>query len=95
MLNNMVLENMKKTIEMMSKYHQIEILKILVDNECKLNENKSGVFINLTFLNETVIEEVQKYIQYIQEQEQTINTTEYIKEEYKTEYIKEEYKTLV
>lgn len=84
MLNNMVLENMKKTIEMMSKYHQIEILKILVDNECKLNENKSGVFINLTFLNETVIEEVQKYIQYIQEQEQTLNTTESIKEEYKT-----------
>lgn len=84
MLNNMVLENMKKTIEMMSKYHQIEILKILVDNECKLNENKSGVFINLTFLNETVIEEVQKYIQYIQEQEQTLNTTECIKEEYKT-----------
>lgn len=80
----MVLENMKKTIEMMSKYHQIEILKILVDNECKLNENKSGVFINLTFLNETVIEEVQKYIQYIQEQEQTLNTTESIKEEYKT-----------
>lgn len=95
MPNITFLENIKKIIEMMSKYHQIEILKILVNNECKLNENKSGVFINLTFLNETVIEEVQKYIQYIQEQEQTLNTTENIKEEYKTEYIKEEYKTLV
>ena len=34
------LENMKRYIENMNKYHQVEILKILSKNLCKINENK-------------------------------------------------------
>ena len=56
------LENLKTTIEKMNNHHQIEVLRILSRHLCKLNENKSGVFINLSYVDEPVIEELQKYI---------------------------------
>ena len=46
------LETLKKTIETLNKYHQVEILKILTKNLCKINENKSGCYVNMSFLNE-------------------------------------------
>jgi hypothetical protein len=87
-MNNMVsLETTKKSIESMSKYHQVEILKLLVNNNCKLNENKSGVFINLSFISENVIMELNKYIKYTQDQELYLITTEYQKEEFKSSLV--------
>jgi hypothetical protein len=80
------LENIKKTIEAMNKFHQIEILKILSKNLCKINENKSGVYINLSFLSTEIVEELKEYIQYTKEQETSINTMEYQKEEFKNAY---------
>jgi hypothetical protein len=80
------LENLKRTIETLNKYHQIEILKILTKNLCKINENKSGCYVNLSFLNEESIEEIQKYIAYVKDQEESLNTMEYQKEEFKNAY---------
>ena len=57
------LENIKKTIEEMNKFHQIEILKILSKNLCKINENKSGVYINLSFLSKEIIDEIKDKIE--------------------------------
>jgi len=79
-----LLETIKSSIEKMNKHHQIEILRILSKQLCKLNENKSGVYINLTYITDEVIEELQKYIEYTKEQEETLITTEYQKEEFKT-----------
>ena len=59
----MDLEIMKNKIEKMSKKHHIEILKILKMNaNVKLNENKSGVFVNLSFLPHDTIDEIQNYL---------------------------------
>lgn len=82
--NTELLETIKSSIEKMNKHHQIEILRILSKQLCKLNENKSGVYVNLTYINDDVIEELQKYIEYTKEQEETLITTEYQKEEFKT-----------
>ena len=82
--NTELLETIKLSIEKMNKHHQIEILRILSKQLCKLNENKSGVYVNLTYINDDVIEELQKYIEYTKEQEETLITTEYQKEEFKT-----------
>jgi hypothetical protein len=78
-----LLETIKSSIEKMNKHHQIEILRILSKQLCKLNENKSGVYVNLTYITDEVIEELQKYIEYTKEQEETLVTTEYQKEEFK------------
>lgn len=80
------LENVKKQIESMNKYHQIEILKILSRKLCKINENKSGVYVNLSFLSQESIDEIATYIEYIREQDCTFNTMEYQKEEFKNAF---------
>tara|TARA_B000000475_G_C15974345_1_gene438380 strand:+ start:693 stop:1007 length:315 start_codon:yes stop_codon:yes gene_type:complete len=77
------LENLKTTIEKMNNHHQIEVLRILSRHLCKLNENKSGVFINLSYVDKQVIEELQKYIKYTIDQESTLITTEYQKTEFR------------
>ncbi len=80
------LEDLKLRIEKLNKHHQIEILKIFSKNLCKLNENKSGVYINLSFVDSSVIDELEKYLQYTKEQEETLNTREYQKEDFKSQY---------
>jgi len=83
MEKNEVLELLKSSIENMNKHHQVEILRILSKHLCKLNENKSGVFVNLSYIDETVIEELNKYISYTKDQEDNLITTEYQKNEFK------------
>ena len=80
------LENLKNTIESMSKYHQIEILKILSKKLSKINENKSGCYINMSFLPEDTLKELEEYVGYIKDQEESLETMEYQKEEYKNAY---------
>ena len=81
-----VLEEIKNKIEMMDKYYQIEILKILSKNNCKLNENKSGVYVNLSFLSKETIQELLTYISYIKDQEESLKTMEYQKKEFHDTY---------
>lgn len=80
------LEIIKTKIEAMNKFHQIEILKILSKKLCKLNENKSGVYINLSFLPDELLEELTKYIEYVEEQTETFATVEYQKNEFKSSF---------
>ena len=83
----MDLEIMKNKIEKMSKKHHIEILKILKMNaNVKLNENKSGVFVNLSFLPQDSIREIQNYLNYIQDQESSLVFLENQMEEFKTTF---------
>ena len=77
------LESLKEKIETLNQLHQIEILKIFSKNLCKLNENKNGIFINMSFVPNEVIQEVDKYMGYIKEQSETFDTAEYQKEEFK------------
>jgi len=72
----MNLEIIKTKIENMSKFHHIEILKILKHHSIKLNENKSGVYINLSFLCEDALNEVKQYLSYIEDQETTLASVE-------------------
>jgi hypothetical protein len=84
--NSDKLEKLKNTIESMSKYHQIEILKILSKKLTKINENKSGCYINMSFLPEDTIKDIDEYIGYIKDQEESLETMEYQKEEFKNAY---------
>lgn len=81
-----ILENIKAQVENMSKHHQIEILNILTEQLCKINENKSGVYVNLAFLSQESIDQIVKYIEYIKEQDSEFNTMEYQKEEFKNAF---------
>jgi hypothetical protein len=82
-----LLEKMKQKIEGMSKPHHIEILKILKENSSiKLNANKSGIYVNISYLDDETIEKINKYLHYIEDQESTLLTVEYQKEDFINEY---------
>ena len=81
-----LLEGLKTSIEKMNKHHQIEILRILSKHLCKLNENKSGVFVNLSFLSKEILDEIDKYVCYVNDQEAVINTIETQKQEFKNTF---------
>ena len=71
------LEDIKSVVESMSKHHQIEILKIIkYGSPNKINENKSGCYINLSFLPPHTMDEIQKYITYVSQQEQLLTPFE-------------------
>ena len=84
------LEDIKRNIEAMSKVHQIEILRILKNvPNVKLNENKSGVYVNLTFLSKESIEELTLYVKYTLDQENSLNSIENQKSEFKHAFFSE------
>jgi hypothetical protein len=81
------LRQMKEQIEKMDKINQIDILKILRDsNKVILNENKSGVYVNLTYCPQNTIDEIVKYLDYATEQEKLLKTTEQEKDNVKIEF---------
>jgi hypothetical protein len=78
------LNQLKTKVEAMTKLHQIEVLKIITScSNVTVNENKSGVYINLSYMEPTVIEEIQKYLSFVEEQEQMLNPAETEKEDIK------------
>lgn len=89
--NILELEKIKLTIEKMDKIHHIEILKILKkSSSIKINENKNGIFVNLSFLSKSVIDEINKYLEYVYAQENTIRTLESQCETFKKEFFNDE-----
>ena len=75
-------------IECFDKEQQIDILKILNQEKTSLNENKNGVFVNLTNLSSEVINKLDEYIGYIENQEKYLQTNEDVKQQYKDNYFK-------
>jgi hypothetical protein len=81
------LEYMRETIERMNKFNQIEVLRILhKHNDVVLNENKYGVLVNLTEMKNSVLEELNTYIHYVNKQETTLSEIEQQKESFKNIY---------
>jgi hypothetical protein len=83
----MKLEQLKDQIEAMAKTHHIEILKILKKNQnVKLNENKNGVYVNLSFLPQITVDEVINYVNYINDQENCLQSLELRKDDFKNTF---------
>jgi len=81
------LDFIREKIESMSKFNQVEVLRILSKHQnIVLNENKYGIHINLTDIQSQVIEQIKVFIQYVNTQETTLNAFEIQKEEFKNTY---------
>jgi hypothetical protein len=82
------LNQIREKIETMSKFNQIEVLRILhnYNSDVTLNENKYGVHINLSEVKPEIIEKLKKYISYVNTQEITLNQVEKQKENFKNTY---------
>lgn len=81
------LDTIKQQVERLPVAQQLEILKILHNNsEVKLNENKSGVYVNLSFLPRSAINSLREYLSYVTDQEQSLNIIETKKKDVKHTY---------
>lgn len=89
-----ILEILRKDIENLENFHQLEILKILNDHVDKsiLNQNNNGTFVNLTSISDSVIQKLQSYLKYVKTQENQLNDLEVQKEEFKNKYFQKENK---
>ncbi len=67
---------LKDGIENMPVVHQIEILRILNAKHTQINENKNGVFVNISKLNNELLQELYDYMTYVIKQEKQLNEVE-------------------
>lgn len=80
------LNSLKDSIEAISKVHHPDVLRILDKNGISGSENKNGTFINLSSAPESVILELEEYIEYVKKQEKQLNDVEEQKKELATKY---------
>lgn len=93
-LTNTEILHIRDIIENMNKFNQVEILRILYKNKINLNENKYGVHINLSELDNYILFELQKFINYVNTQEYTLNDIEQQKESFKSIYFSKDNKDI-
>jgi len=81
------INSMRDQIENMSKFNQIEILRILTKSkDVIINENKYGIHINLSEISSLMLDELMVYIKYVNAQEIYLNNAEKEKEKYKNTF---------
>lgn len=81
-MENYSLEEIKNIIESLNKTNQLEFLKIFKEENVKLNENKSGTFINLSFLHDDILKKIQYHLNHIKKQENELELLESQKKEF-------------
>jgi len=77
---------LREKIEGLSKFHQLEILRIMTEKNIKYTENRNGVFVNMKDLDEKIIARLEEHLEYVTKQEQNLVTIEKQKEEYKQSF---------
>ena len=81
------LNYIREQIENMSKFNQIEALRILHKNKnVTINENQYGSLVNLSELDYTLLNELMLYINYVNTQEKYLSSVEQEKEKYKNTF---------
>jgi hypothetical protein len=83
----MELVQLRDSIEKMTKFNQIAILRILHGNDdITLNENRNGIHVNLTDLDGDIVQKISDYVTYVHTQEATLKQDEQQKENIKNIY---------
>ena len=80
------LKDLKDKIESISIFQQTKILNIFYENNIPINENKNGVFINLTYVDSSILDKVYKYLIYVNKQEEQLNELEEQKQKIATSF---------
>ena len=83
---------LKELIENLDVFHHNKILKILVQNNIKYSENRNGIFVNMNSFNKNTINDIEKTLSYIKNQEKSLQDIENIKEEINKDYFENDNK---
>ena len=77
---------LKDGIENMPIIHQVEILRILHSKHTQINENKNGVFVNISKINDATLRDLEEYMNYVGQQEKQLTEIEDQKQYLSKEY---------
>lgn len=80
---------LRDRIESLPKVHHKEVARILLDNGTTYDENKNGMFINLSTVPQEVLEKVARFVTYVDLQQETIDSGETERKDLKTQYFPE------
>lgn len=83
---------LKEQIENLDAFHHNKILKVLVKNNIKYSENRNGIFVNMNSFNKNTVKEIENTLQYIKNQEKSLQDIENIKEEINKDYFENDIK---
>ena len=70
------LKKLKKSIEKLKKHQQIKIMEIFIKKNIQFTENKNGIFINLNKIPIEILNDIKKYLEYINIQEESFEHLE-------------------
>ena len=82
----MYLETLKKQIENLDRKQHIDLFRIIKERNITYSENNNGIFFNLSHIKDTDQIELQKYIKYVSDQEESLSKFESVKEDYKSSF---------
>jgi len=82
------LKKIRDMIQALDSIHQLQILKILKENNIKYTENNNGIFINMTLLDKTTLKQIRNFIKYVNLQQKQLESVEDIKAKYQKEFYK-------
>ena len=80
---------LKSEVEDLSVVHQIEIMRILMNNVCDMSENVNGTFVVLNQVSDAVVRDIKKYLEYVGFQNRSLEEIEARKEVLIQKYFKE------
>lgn len=72
------LQEISSSVEKMSKKEHIEILRIIKEyqSDIAISENSNGCFINMSSIDDYVIDKIRHYIKYCQKKEEDLKLQE-------------------
>ena len=91
-MRDIELDVLKDKIEKLEKFHQVQILEILVQNNIPFTENRNGVFINMIKIRSEVILKIKEYLLYVTNQNSHLESTEELKKQLKHNFFNKDNK---
>ena len=84
------IQSLKESIEKMDMHHQLEVLKLFKNMPtAPINENQNGTFVNLTILLDKDIAILKEYVEYVNDQQQTLIDIENKKRSIQNKFFKD------
>lgn len=81
------LQILKQKIEQLEKNRQIEVLRIIHSVQSNIiNENKNGIYINMSSLTDDIIDNLKTYLTHINTQEKELIINEKIMQDFQNTF---------
>jgi hypothetical protein len=82
--------HLRDRVESLPKNYHKDIARILLEHNTTYDENKNGMFINLSTVSQDVLEKIARFVSYVDLQQETIMTGETERKDLQTQFFPKE-----